>query len=129
MFNLNIGGELTIMVSLIVLETNATNLSAKIALPTPKPVIIFTGMKIQEWEKFFEEETDKTSIHTEKYDYDQCRATLRWAQFCGAKSISLRVGKNSTGSTVEISFCFDSENDFNLFVNELDEMVEYIMYY
>ena len=89
----------------------------------------YNCMKINEWEKFFKEETDKTSIYTEKYDYDQCRAALRWAQFCGAKSISLRVGKNSTGLTVEINFCFASENDFNLFVNELDEMVEYIMYY
>lgn len=102
-------------------------LSATIVFPTPKPVVIFTDKGIKEWEEIFKTMMDESSDLTEKHDYDQCYSTLRWAGFCNSTGLSLRVGKNESGHTVEIKFFFTSYNHLRLFFNELSNVLEGIM--
>ena len=117
------------MVSLDLIQMQPSKLSATIIFPTPKPVVIFTDKSIMEWEELFKELMDNSSNLTEKHDYDQCYSTLKWARFCNANNIALRVGRNANGHTVEIKFFFTSYNHLSLFFNELNKVLEGIMLY
>ena len=129
MFNLNIGGELTIMVSLNKVQMRPQLLSATIVFPTPKPIILFTDKGLKEWEELFREMMDNSSDISEKHDYDQCYSALKWARFCNATSLDLRIGKSLDGHTVEINFFFSCYKHLSLFFNEVEKVLEAITLY
>ena len=111
------------------MQTYPNELSSTIIFPTPKPMIIYTGKSVKEWEEMFKAMMDESNNIAEKHDYDQCYSTLRWAHFCDATSLSLRVGKHLDNYTVEIKFFFADYNHLKLFFNELYKVLEGTMRY
>ena len=114
------------MVSLKSIQMEPQRLSATIFLPTPKPIIVFTNKGLKEWEELFQEMMDNSIISSEKHDYDQCYSTLKWARFCNATSLTLRVSRDHDGHTVEIQFFFTNYNHLSLFFNELEKVLQAI---
>ena len=97
-----------------------------ITTPIPKPVIIFSGMGLEEWKKCFFQKKCETDDLSEKIAYDKCVKILMWAEFCNGILIKVGNSKNENGMNVKFTFHFPNLECRWHFGNNLEELVDIV---
>ena len=99
-----------------------------VELQIPSPVIIFTGMNLQNWKQYFDEKIRNTSNHNEKFLYKKCFKALLWAEFCNATIYYVGNSKDSKGNlSVKFTFSFPDNDCKFLFQLEWGEHVKIVV--
>lgn len=106
--------------------TNPNNrlkiISATVTIEAPmhRPVILFKGRDIHQWEAIFIGLRDNEQSIAYKRNYDRCRALLKYAYSCWG---DLKEVSNGNGSII-FTFKFDSIDGLKTFEKDLQKAVE-----
>ena len=100
-----------------------------LSIPIPKPVIIFNGMKLQDWKEHFIMLKNQTLGSKEKISYSKCIKTLLWAEFCNGSLVYIGNEKKAHsyyGTTVKMTFDFPNFSCRNLFWYDLGKNIDIV---
>ena len=88
----------------------------RITLPIPRPMIIWSDMKMEDWKHCFEQKKLRTVIPDEEYSYQKCLKALFWAEFCNG--VLVKVGNSK--EAINFTFEFPNLKCKNLFDSHFD---------
>ena len=100
------------MASLNALNSSQT---AEVEVLVPRPVIIYTGMKLSDWKDCFVQKKEDATTATEKTSYNECLKTLLYAELCNAELVKVGNSRPNGNLAVKFTFKFSDSNCLKVF--------------